>query len=278
MSGWLLYGKIRYFVFQIHWYHCQKIEISRDCVLWLVSCQRSQHRGMQNSLYSSSSNYLMPNTKETLEPRANAIAISTSTKYMNARHDGSQSNSIKMWYPLIANWITASRVTHEGKFVLHPLQSYASHKIIFVFSSNVKTNLKRDMSRGFIYRYLRYCLIIFQPLYLSAIIRKLVKSNWCLSCLYSLNWCKAVVKFPHYGRSIFLRYQGKMIGGIVIRHQLSFGGSTFYHSFDEIIQRNTSASNQKLRHAMGVGGAVRFLVVGTIGQEERPPRGQLWME
>ena len=28
----------------------------------------------------------------------------------------------------------------------------------------------------------------------------------------------------------------------------------------------------------GVGGAVRFLVVGTIGQEERPPQGQLWME
>ena len=26
------------------------------------------------------------------------------------------------------------------------------------------------------------------------------------------------------------------------------------------------------------GWAVRFLVVGTIGQEERPPRGQLWME
>ena len=29
---------------------------------------------------------------------------------------------------------------------------------------------------------------------------------------------------------------------------------------------------------LGVGGAVRFLVVGTIGQGERPPRGQLWME
>ena len=29
---------------------------------------------------------------------------------------------------------------------------------------------------------------------------------------------------------------------------------------------------------LGVGGAVRFLVVGTIGQEERPPQGQLWME
>ena len=29
---------------------------------------------------------------------------------------------------------------------------------------------------------------------------------------------------------------------------------------------------------VGVGGAVRFLVVSTIGQEERPPRGQLWME
>ena len=28
----------------------------------------------------------------------------------------------------------------------------------------------------------------------------------------------------------------------------------------------------------GVGGAVRFLVVGTIGEEERPPWGQLWME
>ena len=28
----------------------------------------------------------------------------------------------------------------------------------------------------------------------------------------------------------------------------------------------------------GVGGAVRFLVVGTIGQRERPPRGQLWVE
>ena len=29
---------------------------------------------------------------------------------------------------------------------------------------------------------------------------------------------------------------------------------------------------------LGVGGAVRFLVVGTIGQGERPPRGQHWME
>ena len=30
----------------------------------------------------------------------------------------------------------------------------------------------------------------------------------------------------------------------------------------------------------GVGGAVRYLVAGTIGTEpeERPPRGQLWME
>ena len=28
----------------------------------------------------------------------------------------------------------------------------------------------------------------------------------------------------------------------------------------------------------GVGGAVRFLVVGIIGKEERPPQGQLWME
>ena len=28
----------------------------------------------------------------------------------------------------------------------------------------------------------------------------------------------------------------------------------------------------------GVGGAVQFLVVGTIGKEERPPQGQLWME
>ena len=34
----------------------------------------------------------------------------------------------------------------------------------------------------------------------------------------------------------------------------------------------------KLVKIMGVGGAVRFLVVGTIGQEERPPQGQLWME
>ena len=33
-----------------------------------------------------------------------------------------------------------------------------------------------------------------------------------------------------------------------------------------------------LIEADGVGGAVRFLVVGTIGQEERPPQGQLWME
>ena len=28
----------------------------------------------------------------------------------------------------------------------------------------------------------------------------------------------------------------------------------------------------------GVGGADRFLVVGTISKEERPPQGQLWME
>ena len=27
-----------------------------------------------------------------------------------------------------------------------------------------------------------------------------------------------------------------------------------------------------------VGGAVRFLVMGTVGEEERPPRGQLWMD
>ena len=31
-------------------------------------------------------------------------------------------------------------------------------------------------------------------------------------------------------------------------------------------------------HFDGVGGAVRFLVVGIIGIEKRPPRGQLWME
>ena len=30
--------------------------------------------------------------------------------------------------------------------------------------------------------------------------------------------------------------------------------------------------------AQGMGGAVRFLVVGTIGKEERPPPGQPWME
>ena len=30
-------------------------------------------------------------------------------------------------------------------------------------------------------------------------------------------------------------------------------------------------------NSIGVGEAVRFLVVGTIGKEERPPRGQLWM-
>ena len=29
---------------------------------------------------------------------------------------------------------------------------------------------------------------------------------------------------------------------------------------------------------MGMGGAVRILVVGTFGKEERPPQGQLWME
>ena len=29
---------------------------------------------------------------------------------------------------------------------------------------------------------------------------------------------------------------------------------------------------------IGVGVAVRFLVVGTISKEERPPQGQLWME
>ena len=33
-----------------------------------------------------------------------------------------------------------------------------------------------------------------------------------------------------------------------------------------------------LTHTIGVSGTVRFLVVGTIGQGERPPRGQLWME
>ena len=36
--------------------------------------------------------------------------------------------------------------------------------------------------------------------------------------------------------------------------------------------------NQLLMNIFGVGGVVRFLVVGTIGKEERPPWGQLWME
>ena len=35
---------------------------------------------------------------------------------------------------------------------------------------------------------------------------------------------------------------------------------------------------QSLNLSLGVGGAVRFLVVGTIDKEERPPWGQLWME
>ena len=29
---------------------------------------------------------------------------------------------------------------------------------------------------------------------------------------------------------------------------------------------------------MGMGAAVRILVVGTFGKEERPPQGQFWME
>ena len=41
---------------------------------------------------------------------------------------------------------------------------------------------------------------------------------------------------------------------------------------------NTNRYSSLLETIDGVGGAVRFLVVGTIGQEERPPRGQLWME
>ena len=34
----------------------------------------------------------------------------------------------------------------------------------------------------------------------------------------------------------------------------------------------------RLLGVSGVGGAMRFLVVDTIGKEERPIRGQLWME
>ena len=34
----------------------------------------------------------------------------------------------------------------------------------------------------------------------------------------------------------------------------------------------------ELVYIIGVGGVVRFLVVDTIGKEERPPRGQLWKE
>ena len=34
----------------------------------------------------------------------------------------------------------------------------------------------------------------------------------------------------------------------------------------------------KFCHEIGVGGAVMFLVVGTISKEERPQQGQLWME
>ena len=36
--------------------------------------------------------------------------------------------------------------------------------------------------------------------------------------------------------------------------------------------------NIYLQGHFGVGGAMRFLVVGTIGKEEKLPRGQLWME
>ena len=52
-----------------------------------------------------------------------------------------------------------------------------------------------------------------------------------------------------------------------------FGLSTIVNiQLQDKIQKSSFASHPTW------GGAVRFLVVGTIGSEERPPRCQLWME
>ena len=66
------------------------------------------------------------------------------------------------------------------------------------------------------------------------------------------------LKSPSHYQSMLSYHQW---GVVALISWLFHGNYTRYLSFD-----------------WGVGGAVRFLVVGTIGQEERPPRGQLWME
>ena len=65
-----------------------------------------------------------------------------------------------------------------------------------------------------------------------------------------------------------------------------FDSCVYYNMFAIFVVIYAIKLIHDLFHAMmvglsvsyGVGGAVRFLVVGTIGQRERPPRGQLWME
>ena len=58
-------------------------------------------------------------------------------------------------------------------------------------------------------------------------------------------------------------------------HMIGIKGK-LHHIIIQTLKSSPSLTNATL--IMGVGGAVRFLVVGTIGQEERPPLGQLWME
>ena len=69
---------------------------------------------------------------------------------------------------------------------------------------------------------------------------------------------------------LFLTFWIKMIN--VVNFYITWNVSLVTSKWTEI------KKTQLLEKNTGVGGAVRFLVVGTIGQGERPPRGQLWME
>ena len=100
------------------------------------------------------------------------------------------------------------------------------------------------------------------------------------------------VAFPHFGSILtetgqfcgFRAFSWERIGGISWNLVCwcvltTFRTDYFFWSWSVNFVMTTPwfhASLTGLWH--GVGGAVRFLVVGTIGQEERPPRGQLWME
>ena len=122
-----------------------------------------------------------------------------------------------------------------------------------------------------------------QCLYLWCVSGKLNQVVWCSANRESLQF--ATVRFPvNVNGSLLAKWFKKHVGlfslaclfFLVSGHRPSSVWCNSLWLCDALLcLRQCSLTHWEAEVS---GGAVRFLVVGTIGKEERPPRDQLWME